>query len=269
MITYQGGKSRLAPRIADAIGQVAGDFVELCCGSGAVTLEMLRRGAVRPGDVTMVDQGPWGWVWEDIGKGAFPVDLLRMLVAEVPKNPAHHNDWLRSWTAFPASRRSAPALFLLLQAGAFGGKAVWLDGDAWQNTSFRAYWLPTAGASRKSPVNVFMPQPAALLDRVLAVCDLALGVRGRRGDAQAEHARAATVYVDPPYTGTTGYGHSIGVENLSSRWRARGARVYVSEARPLPGHAAHMLSEGEAKGGINGKRKRPKPEWLSVGIPLC
>ena len=269
MITYQGGKMRQAPAIVAVIKHVPGEFVELCCGSGAVTLEMLRRGAVRPDDVTMIDQGPWGWVWEDIGKGAFPVDLLRLLVADVPKDPAQHNDWLRSWSAFPANRRSAPALFLLLQAGAFGGKAIWLNEGAWQNTSFRKHWLPKPGTSRKSPVNVFMPQPAALLDRVLAVCDLALGVSARRDDARTEQARKATVYVDPPYEGTTGYGYDINVENLSSRWRARGARVYVSEARPIPGHVAQLLSAGEAKGGISGKRKRAAAEWLSVGDAAC
>ena len=44
------------------------------------------------------------------------------------------------------------------------------------------------------------------------------------------------VYIDPPYVGTTGYGHSLGrpeVIGLARRWREAGAHVAVSEAEPI------------------------------------
>ena len=44
------------------------------------------------------------------------------------------------------------------------------------------------------------------------------------------------VYIDPPYQGTTGYGHALGraeVVALARRWREAGAHVAVSEAEPI------------------------------------
>jgi len=58
------------------------------------------------------------------------------------------------------------------------------------------------------------------------------------------------VYIDPPYIGTTGYGHSLGrpeVIALARRWHEAGAHVAVSEAEPIAelvadGWHAHELS---------------------------
>ena len=58
------------------------------------------------------------------------------------------------------------------------------------------------------------------------------------------------VYIDPPYVGTTGYGHALGrdeVVALARRWREAGAHVAVSEAEPIAelvadGWHAHELS---------------------------
>ena len=58
------------------------------------------------------------------------------------------------------------------------------------------------------------------------------------------------VYIDPPYVGTTGYGHNLGrpeVIALARRWREAGAHVAVSEAVPIAelvadGWHAHELS---------------------------
>lgn len=56
----------------------------------------------------------------------------------------------------------------------------------------------------------------------------------------------AVVYLDPPYQGTTGYGHTLSradVLALAERWRSAGAVVAVSEAEPLPlaGWHTHRL----------------------------
>ena len=60
-VTYQGGKGRLAAAIVDAM-RVPADatFVDICCGSGAVTLALLDSGH-DPGRIVMIDQGPWTW----------------------------------------------------------------------------------------------------------------------------------------------------------------------------------------------------------------
>ena len=44
-------------------------------------------------------------------------------------------------------------------------------------------------------------------------------------------------YIDPPYVGTTGYGNDLPraeVIELARRWADAGAKVYISEAEPLP-----------------------------------
>jgi hypothetical protein len=51
------------------------------------------------------------------------------------------------------------------------------------------------------------------------------------------------VYIDPPYVGTTGYGHDLGrpeVIALARRWREAGAHVAVSEAEPI----AELIADG-------------------------
>ena len=75
---YQGGKQRLANQICDIIEEREGsDFVfyDLCCGSGAVSLEMINRGH----SVVMIDKGPFGAVWEKVGNGDFKIDELKYL----------------------------------------------------------------------------------------------------------------------------------------------------------------------------------------------
>ena len=51
------------------------------------------------------------------------------------------------------------------------------------------------------------------------------------------------VYIDPPYVGTTGYGHNLGrpeVIALARRWHEAGAHVAVSEAEPI----AELIADG-------------------------
>jgi hypothetical protein len=49
--------------------------------------------------------------------------------------------------------------------------------------------------------------------------------------------RRVVVYIDPPYVGTTGYGHDLPraeVIELARAWADVGADVYISEAEPIP-----------------------------------
>jgi hypothetical protein len=55
---YQGGKQRVAAQIVDILLDASRDtnsrFYDLCCGSAAVSIELVRRG-VEPGRICMLD----------------------------------------------------------------------------------------------------------------------------------------------------------------------------------------------------------------------
>ena len=61
--SYQGGKQRVAAEIAEILVDETGivdsgaEFFDLCCGSGAISVEMINKG-VDPSKITMLDRGP-------------------------------------------------------------------------------------------------------------------------------------------------------------------------------------------------------------------
>jgi hypothetical protein len=77
-------------------------------------------------------------------------------------------------------------------------------------------------------------------------------------------------YMDPPYVGTTGYGHDLPrseVVALARRWAAAGAMVAISEAEPI----GDLVAEGWHAVRIDGERKgqartfsKQKDEWLTL-----
>jgi hypothetical protein len=77
-------------------------------------------------------------------------------------------------------------------------------------------------------------------------------------------------YMDPPYVGTTGYGHDLPrseVVALARRWSAAGAMVAISEAEPI----GDLVAEGWHAVRIDGERKgqartfsKQKDEWLTL-----
>lgn len=258
VVSYQGGKGRLAPAIANFVNP-SGAFYEICCGGGSVTLELLSRG-VPPEDVTMVDAGPWGDFWSLVGSGGFDCDRLDHVVRQVPEDRSQIKAWVMD-----AWGRVVPDVywFLLFQSASFGGSPVYYEGSRWTKSGgWRSYWQPTATSNRRSPVNPMMPMPLTLASRVRRVCALARGVTGIRGDAaSAPVSPQSTVYIDPPYEGFTGYeGQTLDVIDLTRRLRS--SDVWVSEARPLGPHA-HELSSGRKKGGVSGRRAKANAEWLT------
>ena len=79
--SYQGGKQRLAKQIVDIIfeqNEINEDtkFYDLCCGSGAITLELINRG-VNPKNITMVDASMWGKLWVAIANNEFNLDIFK------------------------------------------------------------------------------------------------------------------------------------------------------------------------------------------------
>jgi hypothetical protein len=80
-------------------------------------------------------------------------------------------------------------------------------------------------------------------------------------------------FMDPPYVGTTGYGNDLPREDvvaLARRWRDAGARVYISEAEPLPSlvadgwHAVEITSQRSGQKRTFSKQQR---EWVTCSHP--
>lgn len=262
---YQGGKQRLAASIVDVLW--AGThrlYADLCCGSGAIAIELVNRG-VPPAHITMVDQGPWGLFWREIGAGTYSLAALREQIAQIPTDPAQVEPYIHALSRQPVQAETAPYVFILLQAASFGSKAIWIADGRWQNCSFRRYWLPTATSHRRSPVNPMMPMPGTLYGRVAALAERMVGVRGVWDQIEAIDLPFETVsFVDPPYCHTTAYGHTTDI--LAFIQRHPHHALYVSEGRPLSTQAI-TLAGGRSKGGISGERKQAHEEWLTPFLP--
>ena len=79
-------------------------------------------------------------------------------------------------------------------------------------------------------------------------------------------------FMDPPYVGTTGYGHDLPrseVVALARRWHDAGARVYVSEAEPIADlvgdgwHAVEITSQRVGQKRTFSKQQR---EWVTCSV---
>lgn len=268
-VTYQGGKGRLADAIvANMELGPAAQFYDLCCGSGAVAIAVINYG-VPPEQVRMWDSGPWGLVWKSIGDGTFSLPVFADYCRSVPADLKAIKPFMETLYREPAGDHAAYR-YLLLQGAAIGGKSISLEGERWvRGSGFRDYWLPTATSSRRSPVNPMMPMPATILSRVTLLAKKMRGVHGVCGDAARCNVQPGSVaYIDPPYAGTTGYDSNIDAVAVARKIAAGGATCWVSEERALTDDAV-CLSEGRAKGGITGNRKRAaNKEWLSRFAPV-
>lgn len=264
-VAYQGGKTRLAQVIVDHWWPADGLFYDLCCGSGAITIEMLNRGA-SVDECVMVDAGPWGAFWFEIGAGIFDFDVLCAYIEGMPSDLSLVGPWLKELSG-QSALIDTTEVFILLQAGSFGGKAIWIEDGKWKNNTFRNYWTPTTTSSRRSPVNPMMPMPDTLKDRVWRCMTTMHGIEAHCADVRLFDVEdGSTVYLDPPYLGTTAYGHTFDVDEELKRLSQR-STVYVSEGRQVGEHGV-MLHAGRSKGGISGDRKvKANEEWLSWTLP--
>lgn len=267
--TYQGGKQRIASQIADILIRAAPNaesrFYDLCCGSGAVSIELVNRG-VSPERITMLDLSSWGSFWSAVGSGEFLEDVFDNYLAEIPADKSKLKAHVKRLALCDTGEFEAE-IYPVLQACSFGGKQLWWDGVAWQNAFFRDYWQPTATSVRRSPANTMQPGPEELQRRVHAIVSQMVGVTGLRADIStvldAVIPDDAVVYVDPPYAGTTNYGFSFDVSNFISSLNSRtDAAVFVSEGFAL-GDDSIELYFGGANGGISGNRVKKHREWLT------
>lgn len=266
---FQGGKQRVAAQIVDLLLEAApgpdSRFYDLCCGSAAVSIELINRG-IDSSRIWMLDISSWGSFWSAIGSGRFNMDTFDRFLSKLPGDKRDLKAHMSALSAFPVGEHEAE-LYPLLQACSFGGKQIWRNGDHWANACFRDYWEPTATSIRRSPANPMQPSPIELRRRIDALVNGMKGVTCLNMDITTvlinPFPTNAVVYVDPPYQGTTGYAFNFDITSFTNRFRELNQTpLFVSEGVPLSNNAM-MLTFGGAKGGISGVRKEKHQEWLS------
>lgn len=270
--SYQGGKQRLAKQIVDIIFEQneideETKFYDLCCGSGAITLELINRG-IHPSNITMVDAGVYGAFWNSVANDEFDIDVFKQEIDKLPSIDKIQS-YLQSLSNSEVNIELLVYHYLLLQSGSFGSKQIWIENNKWKNNSFRSYWTPTETSSRRSPVNPMMPMPNALFDRVKNIVDYMAGsinaINSDISKIEWHFDKNSIVYIDPPYKNTTKYGFDFDYEEfIINNWAY--VNIYVSEGYKMDSvEDAILLSKGRAKGSINGNvKKKPTEEWLNV-----
>ena len=281
--SYQGGKQRLAKQIVDIfyaenkIDEYT-QFYDMWCGSGAISVELLNRG-VNSKNIHMMDRSPWGLVWKMIGEDTFRLDVFKEFVDSIPKDITKIKQYAIDIINKPVNADMIPYHFLFLQSCAFGSTATWIEGDKWCKAGgLRDYWLPTETSNRRSPVNPMMPMPDNLYKRVKLLCERAKGLNGYCMDVfdflyildeewDIKNNGNLIIYIDPPYQNTQQYGYSFNIYELETRiWN--NVPIYISEGIEMErAKKTYLLSNGRAKGNINGKtKKKPVEEWLNKYI---
>ncbi|KIM10150.1 MAG: hypothetical protein KU37_11750 [Sulfuricurvum sp. PC08-66] len=267
--TYQGGKQRISAQIVDILLEAASEpdsiFYDLCCGSGAISIELVNRG-IDPSRIVMLDISSWGSFWSAIGSGAFNMDVFNQFLSELPSDKRDLKAHMLALSSLEVSSHEAE-LYPILQSCSFGGKQIWRNGNRWSNACFRDYWEPTATSIRRSPANPMQPSSTELRRRIDAIANKMKGVNSLNIDIvtllDTPLPENAVVYVDPPYQNTTGYAHGFDVASFISRFREiNRVPLFVSEGIPLNENALE-LTFGGANGGISGNRKSKHQEWLS------
>lgn len=278
--SYQGGKQRLAPQIVNYLLQENAEYYyDLCCGSGAVSLELVNHG-VDPKNLFMADSGPWGHFWFLVGKGLFPLKTLRDYINKIPKDKTQIKPFMEDLSRQKPDKDRA-VVFLILQAASFGSKPIWISTDElgnerWANTSFRSYWQPTPTSNRRSPVNPMMPMPETLYKRTELICHKMKGLTGTEYQIRPKEKPfsfrngKSIIYIDPPYKNRTSYGCSFDAvawwENYSKTPPKNVVKCFISEGYKASNDAVLLAkSSDRKKGGISGTKKvNPNEEWLNI-----
>lgn len=270
---YQGGKQRIASQVVDHLmnhplsKSKETVYYDLCCGSGAITIELLNRG-VDPERIIMVDQSSWGAFWEKIGAGSYDLDKLKQLINEIPEEKKQIKAYVSLLAKQPICDEEA-YLYPILQACSFGGKQIWRENNEWKNAFFRDYWEPTPTSKRKSPANPMQPSPSTLFKRIETIAEHAQGVTCHRIDVLnslniMNSGNVSIVYIDPPYAGMTNYGFQLDIDEFINLFLSQSnSPLFVSENKPLSENAFKIDFRG-AKGGISGNKPSKHDEWLSL-----
>lgn len=269
--SYQGGKQKLSKKIVDIIfeqNEINEDtkFYDLCCGSGAITLELINRG-IHPSNMTMVDNSDYGRFWNLIANDEFDINKFKKIIDVIPTNLYRKQYLLNLSQTFDEENQVYH--YLLLQSGSFGGKALWSEHNKWKHHGFRDYWTPTETSIRRSPCNPMQPEPKVMFDRVNNIVDVCGGnIRGINDDVfkfinTEVFEDNSIVYIDPPYIGTTGYKSDLNVMDIVNAIPKK-IPIYVSEYNILS-DMYEFIIKGDSKGNITRvvKSKR-KDDLLNI-----
>tara|TARA_R110002126_G_scaffold4961_2_gene25918 strand:+ start:2732 stop:3574 length:843 start_codon:yes stop_codon:yes gene_type:complete len=247
---YKGGKRRFAKAIAAEIrSHRPRTIYDVGAGSGAVSLALLA-GGWEASRLTLVEAGPWGLFWAAAAAGTLDVSRIEALLRdEIPDDPRAVKAWVED---LAASGDRSPETFLVLQAAAFGSEAVWHDGTQWRRGSSqtvrrysaRGYWEPGPTSKESKPRGTIFT-PNKIVERARQAAAAILGAHVLHCDVSSVTFGPGLVYVDPDYTGTSGYGWSMDVPSILER--ARGP-VIVSEQEPRH-HPDRVVALGNRKGG--------------------
>jgi site-specific DNA-adenine methylase len=268
-LSYQGGKQKLASKIVDVLRTKKYDaYVDVCCGSGAISVELINCGVLSE-NIYMFDGGPIGAFWQMVSEGTFDIVEFEKAIEKIPKDKNLIKKYLDSLSTITFDYVGEVIYeYLILQAGAFGGKQISDKDGKFTNTSFRNYWLPKSGTSRQSPVNPMMPMPETLLKNVREIVSQMDGVRATHTLVDninlqfiADNHKSICIYIDPPYMGTTGYGLNVDLNKFIDNAKNFGD-VYVSEYRPLS--INHVILNKTNKGGISGNTDKQMVEYLNI-----
>lgn len=266
---YQGGKQRIAPQVVDLLLQNINisetTFYDFCCGSGAISIELVNRG-IKPTQIFMLDVSSWGVFWNAIGKDIFDKEVFDNYLSNLPKDKTLFKAHVKALSQQSIGEHEAE-LYPILQACSFGGKQIWRNGNSWGNACFRDYWMPTEFSVRRSPANPMQPSPSELRNRIYAITEGMKGITCFNQDIMSMSntilPENSIVYIDPPYQSTTGYAFNFDLQFfINSFKKINNIPVFVSESIPLNDNAI-PLKFGGSNGGISGTRKNKHQEWLS------
>jgi len=241
-------------------------WVEPCAGSLAVGLRLLGGRAVcgymggksgyadaimsaldvgAADEVWCADVSDWAQVWRALAKpgvGPAAADILEGWRDSLPDAPPAHRalwlqlreDWRAQGTTLDAigvARWFALVIGSALMRGPAAAPCWRKDMLEWRLFQGRPMAERIVGIPHAARLRA-LPSPLPV-----RVWDDARAIPARRG---------AVVYLDPPYAGTTGYGHGTlaraEVEGEVERWTRAGCVVAVSESGDLPGSVRHDLT---------------------------
>jgi site-specific DNA-adenine methylase len=274
--SYQGGKQRLAKQIVDIIYKENNidkntKFFDICCGSGAVSLELINNN-FNPNNITMIDINIFGLFYEYVSKNKFDLNIFKEEIDKLP-DKEYIQLYLKQLSNLPIDKEKLVYQYLLLQAGSFGSKQIYIKDDKWKNNTFRNYWQPTKNSNRKSPVNPMMPMVDTLFERVENIVNNLSGKIVAYNDdifnilnIFSNLDNNAIIYIDPPYSNTTKYKDSFDIYELIDKLKnINDFAIYISEGVELDNAKnTYLLSKGRTKGNISGNViKKPVEEWLN------
>jgi len=273
-------------------------FVDLCCGSGAVTLRLIGGPAARPpapymggkrrfapaildllrlrgrmpDRIIMADAGPWATFWQTAivdGRAAEIADALRALGRRPEKQGAALFKAIGD-EPVPEDPVAFCAVFLALQHGNAMGRPVVIIDGRWRRQGY-AHLSRTAREKGSFGERL---RPWRIAPEVLRVASLPWPplevIGGPLQQAELDLGAGAGAYIDPPYKGTTGYRPAVlgrrDLRSLADRLVVAGVLVGISEGEPIPWRGWHHADVPDG-GAWQARSFGPTSEWLTTSAP--